>query len=113
VGFPLPSAGVTPAPSDKKSRNVEDNLSLSRSVFVSLAPCVIPSEAEGPRILLDASRRTLNHESTERCDARSSFRRFVSFTEPFDFAQSRLREESRLLLSVILSAAKDLARRAV
>ena len=26
VGFTLPSAGVTPAPSDKKSRNVEDDL---------------------------------------------------------------------------------------
>ena len=31
VGFTLPSAGVTPAPSEKKSRNVEDNLSLSGS----------------------------------------------------------------------------------
>jgi hypothetical protein len=29
-----------------------------RSVF-----CVIPSEAEGPRIFLDASRHTSNHES--------------------------------------------------
>jgi hypothetical protein len=29
MGFTLPSAGVTPAPSEKKSRNVEDDLSLS------------------------------------------------------------------------------------
>src|ERR1700735_5602208 len=29
VGFTLPSAGVTPAPSDKKSRNAEDDISLS------------------------------------------------------------------------------------
>jgi len=29
VGFILPWAGVTPAPSEKKSRNVEDDISLS------------------------------------------------------------------------------------
>jgi hypothetical protein len=29
MGSTPPSAGVTPAPSEKKSRNVEDNLSLS------------------------------------------------------------------------------------
>jgi hypothetical protein len=32
IGFTLPSAGVTPAPSLKKSRNVEDAISLSRLV---------------------------------------------------------------------------------
>jgi hypothetical protein len=48
--------------------------------------CVIPSEAEGPRIFLDARRRTLNHGSTAVSDARASFRHlchsrcFVSFT---------------------------------
>jgi hypothetical protein len=31
VGFTLPSAGVTPAPSEKKSRNVEDAISLEGS----------------------------------------------------------------------------------
>jgi hypothetical protein len=35
VGFTLPWAGVTPAPSIKKSRNVEDDISLSSSVLVS------------------------------------------------------------------------------
>jgi hypothetical protein len=35
VGFTLPSAGVTPAPGEKKSRNVEDDISLSGSVLVS------------------------------------------------------------------------------
>ena len=30
VGFKLPSAGVTPAPSERKSRNVEDDISLER-----------------------------------------------------------------------------------
>jgi len=35
VGFTLPWAGVTPAPSEKKSRKVEDDVSLSGSVFVS------------------------------------------------------------------------------
>ncbi len=29
MGFTLPSAGVTPAPSDRKSRNVEDAIPLS------------------------------------------------------------------------------------
>jgi hypothetical protein len=43
VGFKLPSAGVTPAPSDKKSRNVEDDTSLHGSVRF-----VIQSEAKNP-----------------------------------------------------------------
>ena len=34
------------------------------SLFVSPYSCVIPSEAEGPRIFLNASRRTPNHRST-------------------------------------------------
>jgi hypothetical protein len=33
VGFMLPSAGVTPAPSEKKSQNGEDALLLSGSFF--------------------------------------------------------------------------------
>ena len=37
VGFTLPSAGVTPAPSDKKSRNGEDAIPLSGS-FCSAFP---------------------------------------------------------------------------
>jgi hypothetical protein len=45
VGFTLPWAGVTPAPSEKKSRNVEDNLSLWGSVLVR---GVIQSEAKNP-----------------------------------------------------------------
>jgi hypothetical protein len=32
MGFTLPSAGVTPAPSDKKSRNVEDAITLKGEV---------------------------------------------------------------------------------
>jgi hypothetical protein len=31
VGFTLPSAGVTPAPGEKKSRNVEDAIPLPGS----------------------------------------------------------------------------------
>ena len=34
--------------------------------------CVIPSEAEGPRIFLDASRRTPNHGSSATRDTRPS-----------------------------------------
>src|ERR1700684_4691072 len=44
VGFTLPSAGLSPAPSEKKTRNVEDNLSLSGSV-----PCVIQSGVCGAK----------------------------------------------------------------
>src|SRR5271167_705868 len=54
-----------------------------RAVF-----CVIPSEAEGPRIFLDASRHTPNHGSTDVCDARVSFR-WLWISEPG--------EESRIL----------------
>jgi hypothetical protein len=46
VGFTLPSAGVTPAPSERKSRNVEDDLSLSiveRSEESRIALCADPA----------------------------------------------------------------------
>jgi hypothetical protein len=43
MGFKLPSAGVTPAPSDRKSPNVEDDISLLGPVRF-----VIQSEAKNP-----------------------------------------------------------------
>jgi hypothetical protein len=42
VGFMLPSAGVTPAPSNKKSQNGEDALLLSGFRESSGPPCVGP-----------------------------------------------------------------------
>jgi hypothetical protein len=86
IGFTLPSAGVTPALSEKvKSTNRKMARPPFRSQLLSRAiasdflvssqsNCVIPSEAEGPRIFLDASRSTPNHGSTAGCDARASFR---------------------------------------
>jgi len=56
VGSTPPSAGVTPAPSD--NRKMARTPFCSKVLFsLSPASCVIPSEAEGPRIFLDASRR--------------------------------------------------------
>jgi len=52
VGFTLPSAGLSPAPSVKKSRNVEDDLSLLSSV-----PCVIQSAAKNPGFFFALSGR--------------------------------------------------------
>jgi hypothetical protein len=48
VGFTLPSAGVTPAPGEKKSQNGEDAILLSDSFPVSFSSCVIQSEAKNP-----------------------------------------------------------------
>ena len=47
MGFTLPSAGVTPAPSEEneKSRNVEDDISLSGS-----SRGLWPNAGEGPRV---------------------------------------------------------------
>ena len=48
---------------------------LVRSLFVLPASCVIPSEAEGPRIFLNASRRTPNHGSTSVSDTQDQLNR--------------------------------------
>src|SRR5277367_760688 len=43
VGFTLPSAGVTPAPSDRKSQNGEDAILLSGSFFGAIQLFLCPS----------------------------------------------------------------------
>jgi hypothetical protein len=59
VGFTLPSAGVTPAPSEKyKSQNGEDAILLSGSFF-----CVIQSAAKNPVPILLCIRFSAPRES--------------------------------------------------
>jgi len=64
VGFTLPSAGVTPAPSGRKSRNVETPFRSLFSVILSVR--VIQSEAKNPgslrehSVLLESARRCLS-----------------------------------------------------
>jgi hypothetical protein len=64
VGFTLPSAGVTPAPTEKRRCGTWSLVELFLSHPESC--CVIPSEAEGPRIFLNASRRTPITDQTQR-----------------------------------------------
>jgi hypothetical protein len=62
--------------------------------------CVIPSEAEGPRIFLDASRRTPNHESSATSPIRSPF-------PPSEGLEVRFLLQSQFLLSFRAAAAKN------
>ena len=57
VGFTLPSAGVTPAPSGKKSRNVEDDVSLSGSGGLGA------NTGDGPNFIGTRSEQRRNLES--------------------------------------------------
>jgi hypothetical protein len=70
VGFTLPWAGVTPAPSI--NRKIAKTPFCSQVLFHVAFVLCHPERSRGTRIVLDACRRTLNHRSTAVCDARAS-----------------------------------------
>ena len=60
VGAPTPSSRLFPFLEGRGRTGT----GIDQHFVVAFAPCVIPSEAEGPRIFLDVSRPTPNHGST-------------------------------------------------